>query len=114
FNSPFDGVASVSSRVLIVMYPTLDLLLLALGARLLLTGAARLPSFGLLIAGITFGFVGDLIWRGFLQESSYATVWVNASYYVSYVFLGAAALHRSMRQLSTIEMEDIEVMPGRR
>jgi hypothetical protein len=115
FNTKFDGSGlSVSSRTLIAAYPTLDLLLLALGARLLLTGASRLPSFGLLVAGISSGFLGDLIWRGFLQENSYANVWVNASYYVAYAFLGAAALHPSMRLLPWLKVDEARVLPARR
>lgn len=115
FDAKFDGSGlSIPARSLIGAYPTLDLLLLALAARLLLTGAARLPSFGLLVGGIGFGFAGDLIWRGFLQTSSYQSLWVNGSYYLSDALLGAAALLPSMRRLTEIEVDESRVMPGRR
>jgi diguanylate cyclase (GGDEF)-like protein/PAS domain S-box-containing protein len=115
FNQQFDALGlSADSRVLVGAFPTFDLLLLALGARLLLTGAARLPSFGLLVAGIGFGFLGDLIWRGFLETTSYQSIWVNASYYLSYALIGAAALHPSMRLLTEVEVDEARVMPIRR
>jgi diguanylate cyclase (GGDEF)-like protein/PAS domain S-box-containing protein len=115
FNEQFDRLGlSVNSRILVGAFPTFDLLLLALGARLLLTGAARLPSFGLLLAGTFFGFLGDLIWRGFLETTSYQSIWVNASYYLSYALIGAAALHPSMRLLTSIEVDEARVMPVRR
>ncbi len=115
FNRQFDATGlSISSRILVGAFPTIDLLLLALTARLLLTGAARLPSFGLLTAGIGFGFVGDLIWRSFLQTTSYQSTLVNASYYLSFALLGAAGLHPSMRRLTEIEVDESRVMPARR
>jgi diguanylate cyclase (GGDEF)-like protein/PAS domain S-box-containing protein len=115
FNAKFDAKGlSLTSRMLTGAYPTLDLLLLALAARLLLTGAARLPAFSLLVAGVGFGFMGDLIWRGFLQAASYQSVWVNGSFYLSYAFLGAAALHPSMRRLSEIEVDESRLLPVRR
>jgi diguanylate cyclase (GGDEF)-like protein/PAS domain S-box-containing protein len=115
FNSKFDRTGlAVPSRVMIGTYPTLDLLLLALAARLMLTRAARLPAFSMLVAGIGFGFLGDLIWRGFLQTMSYQSVWVNASYYLSYAFLGAAALHPSMQRLTEVEVEESRLLPVRR
>jgi len=115
FDSQFDGSQlATPGRVLMGAFPVLDLLLLALAARLLLTGAARLPAFGLLVGGIAFGFLGDLIWRGFLQQSSYQSQWVNASYYLSYALLGAAGLHPSMRRLTEIEVDESRLLPARR
>ena len=115
FSRQFDGSGlSIPSRILVGGYPAFDLLLLALTARLLLTGAARLPAYGLLATGIGFGFLGDLIWRGFLQTSSYQSIWVNGSYYLSYALLGAAGLHPSMRRLADVEVDESRVMPGRR
>lgn len=55
-----------------------------------------------------------MIWRGFLQASSYQSIWVNSSYYLSYVFLGAAALHPSMRRLTEIEVDESRLLPVRR
>jgi diguanylate cyclase (GGDEF)-like protein/PAS domain S-box-containing protein len=114
-NGKFDGSGlTTQGRILLGAYPTLDLLMLALAARLLLTGAARLPSFRLLVVGIGFGFLGDLIWRGFLQTSSYQNAWVSTAYYLCYALIGAAALHPSMRRLIEIEVDDSKLLPVRR
>ncbi len=89
----------------------LDVLMLALAGRLLLMGAARRPSFGLLVGGIVFGLLGDLIWRGFLTDSSHGTLWLSGSFYICYAFLGAAGLHPSMRELTAVEAPADTVMP---
>ena len=92
-----DGGVPTATHVLGVIYPALDLVMLAVTARIALTHAFRLPAYRLLTAAVMFGFAGDLIWRGF--PASDLTTWITASYYVCYALLGAAALHPTMRDL---------------
>jgi PAS domain S-box-containing protein len=106
FDARFDALGtSASTRFDAMAFPMLDLLLIALAARLALTGAVRITSYRLLATGIAVGSLGDLLWRG-LGTSGYSTVWVSSSYYASYVLLAAAVLHPSMRQLSEVRVPE--------
>ncbi len=110
FDGRFESVsASASAHFDFMALPVLDLFLLALTARLVLTGAVRIVSYRLLAAGIAFGGAGDLLWRG-LGASGHSTVWVSSSYYASYLLLAAAALHPSMRELSEIRVPEEETL----
>jgi signal transduction histidine kinase len=110
FDGRFESVsASASAHFDFMALPVLDLFLLALTARLVLTGAVRIVSYRLLAAGIAVGGVGDLLWRG-LGASGHSTVWVSSSYYASYLLLAAAALHPSMRELSEIRVPEEETL----
>ena len=110
FDGKFDSVsASASAGFDFMAFPVLDLFLLALAARLALTGAMRIVSYRLLAAGIAFGSVGDLLWRD-LGASGYSTVWVSSSHYASYLLLAAAALHPSMRELLEVRVPEEETL----
>ena len=110
FDGRFESVSpTVSARLDFMAFPVLDVFLLALAARLALTGALRLASYRLLAAGMAFGGVGDLLWRG-LGAGGYSTVWVSSSYYASYVLLAAAALHPSMRELVEVRVSEEQTL----
>ena len=110
FDGKFDSVsASASAGFDFMAFPVLDLFLLALAARLALTGAMRIVSYRLLAAGIAFGSAGDLLWRD-LGASGYSTVWVSSSHYASYLLLAAAALHPSMRELLEVRVPEEETL----
>ena len=110
FDGRFDSVgASTTARFDFMAIPVLDLFLLALAARLLLTGAVRIVSYRLLVTAVVFGAGGDLLWRG-LGASSHNTVWVWSSYCASLLLLTAAALHPSMRELSEVRVPEEETL----
>ena len=110
FDGRFESVsATVSARFDFMALPVFDLFLLALAARLVLTGAARNASYRLLAAGIAFGSAGDLLWRG-LDTTGVSTAWVSSSHYAGYVLVAAAALHPSMRELLDVHVPEEQTL----
>jgi signal transduction histidine kinase len=85
--------------VLGVMYPIMDIVLLGATAGFFSSTAWRTPAFALLVLGFAFQLVGDEI-EGLRGPYYSLGVWINWPFMASYIFLGAAALHPSMRELS--------------
>src|SRR6266542_2329951 len=88
-------------------YPFVDILLVGLLVRLILTPGARVPAYWFLSAYLVCQLLAD---TGYALETVQGTFpqgsEIFAGWLASYAFLGAAALHPSMRLLS-------EVAPGR-
>ena len=79
----------------------MDLLLLAVAARLMVSPGGRPPAYYLLGAGLISLLVSDALYTvTLLNETYYTGSYVDAGWLVSYVMIGACALHPSMRQLS--------------
>jgi signal transduction histidine kinase len=85
--------------VLGVLYPVMDIVLLGAMAGFFSSPAWRTPAFTLLVLGFAFQLVGDEI-EGLRGPYYSLGVWINWPFMASYVCLGAAALHPSMRELS--------------
>ena len=89
----------ISAQVVAGLYPAMDVVLLAGFAGFFVSPAWRTPSFGLLAASVAVFFLGDEIFG--LAPGTYQTGdWIDATWMLSYVLFGAAALHPSMRVLS--------------
>ncbi|UGS34743.1 sensor histidine kinase [Capillimicrobium parvum] len=81
-----------------VLYPAMDVLLLAALTAFFLGSSWRLRSFQLLGAGVLAMLVADEV---VAVSSSYSSgSWLDALWLLSYVAWGAAGLHPSMRELS--------------
>ena len=93
------GTSGTSAQVVAGLYPAMDIVLLAGFAGFFVSPAWRTPSFGLLAASVAVFFIGDEIFG--LSPNTYRTGdWQDATWMLSYVLFGAAALHPSMRALS--------------
>ena len=91
--------SGISGQVVAGLYPAMDVVLLAGFAGFFVSPAWRTPSFGLLSASVAVFFIGDEIFG--LSPGTYRTGdWLDATWMLSYVLFGAAALHPSMRALS--------------
>jgi diguanylate cyclase (GGDEF)-like protein/PAS domain S-box-containing protein len=102
-----------AQTVLLVLYPTLDLALLALVARFAFSSGRWPLSYRLLTAAFALMFVGDLTWRVLLADGSYAVdSWINILFMAGYVLWGAAALHPSVTQISRFGAEAAAAKPG--
>ncbi|MBA3474336.1 MAG: PAS domain S-box protein [Rubrobacter sp.] len=88
-------------RLLSISYPLMDLLLLALAARLVIAPGARVPAFYFIVASLVLYLISDAVYGVLELADVYETGHpVDAGYVLSYVLLGAAALHPSMPALS--------------
>jgi len=85
--------------VLGVLYPAMDIVLLGAAAGFFSSSAWRTPAFAFLVSGFALQLVGDEI-EGLRGPFYSLGVWINWPFMASYVFMGAAALHPSMRELS--------------
>ncbi len=95
-----EGVGTLGI-VLSVSYPLWDLLLLAVGIRLVFSPGARSPSYYLLISSILALLGADIFYSlGLLNGTYHTGDFLDWGYLVSYLAWAAAALHPSMRSVS--------------
>ena len=93
---------SLMSRVVSMSYPAMDLLVLAVAARLVVGVGARPRAFGLLAASMLCLIVTDATYGVIELGGNYSMgSWLDAGWMSAYLLWGAAALHPSMRELST-------------
>ncbi len=97
-----DPGLSFVAKAVSVSYPLLDVLLLAALARYLFGFNGRVPALYLLAAGFAAMLVADSVYGvQVLQDTYRGGSWIDAGWLACYVLLGAAALHPSMRRLSS-------------
>jgi two-component system, cell cycle response regulator len=96
-----DAQLSILGKVASVAYPVADLLVFAVAVRLLVGPGTRPVSYWLLSASLLVVLTTDTVYVLMQLTGTYTTGNVlDASWLGSYVLLGAAALHPSMRVLS--------------
>jgi diguanylate cyclase (GGDEF)-like protein/PAS domain S-box-containing protein len=96
-----DVTLDLATKVTSLAYPVMDLLLLAMGARLVLGGARRGASAALLAAALVALLATDAVYGWLLLHGGYETGGLlDAGWIAFYVLLGAAALHPSMQLIS--------------
>ena len=88
-------------------YPGMDIILLAIGLRVLLTAAARPRYLQILFAGIGLYFVADVIYAITILHDTYLDAqWVDGGWIVGVMLIGVAALHPSVAdKVSTVLLE---------
>jgi signal transduction histidine kinase len=97
---------SLAERLTWVAYPCVDMLLLAIGLRLLVGPGARRPSFYLLAGALAAALVSDTICvlMRVLHDGAPLTEGVEqlltVGWLSSYLLIGAAALHPTMREVT--------------
>jgi signal transduction histidine kinase len=97
-----DTSLDLAQRSLALAYPACDVLLLALAARLIIVPGRRSAAYPLLLAGLGFVLLADvLVAVGAFAEAQAGGVGLaEAGFLVAYVLVGAAALHPSMVALA--------------
>ena len=94
--------ADGETTALVIAYPVLDLLVLAVALRLILGTGARTPAFRLLATGLVLMLAADVLYAVGSANGTYSDgSWIDAGWILSYMLLGAAALHPSMRWLDS-------------
>jgi signal transduction histidine kinase len=94
-----------SARLVIAAYPIMDLLILAVAARLLVSVGPRQAAFHLFAASLAVRLATDSAYSYLLLIGTYEIDGLNgklldAGWLASHLLLGAAALHPSMRTLA--------------
>ncbi|WP_189334063.1 GGDEF domain-containing protein [Actinoplanes ianthinogenes] len=92
---------SALDRAAATIYPVMDLCVLTVAIRLVLGGGARQASYQLLLAYLGLTLFADTAYGLLTLHGVYQNgEWSDAVYLVSYLALGAAALHPSMRRVA--------------
>jgi len=92
--------SSMPVRVLVVLYPLADLILLSFAARLAFLGYDGNRSSVMLTMSIVSLLTADLGFAIILQHVGSEPPWVDAGWIMFFAFLGAAALHPSMARVA--------------
>ncbi len=96
-----DGGLSVLTRLTSMAYPTMDILVFGVVARVAAGSHRREPAFAFLLSAAVVLLLSDATFGWNLREGGYGTGDLAAAgWAVFYVLLGTAALHPSMRQLA--------------
>ncbi|MER7002356.1 bifunctional diguanylate cyclase/phosphodiesterase [Dactylosporangium sp. NPDC000555] len=106
------GRVSAIQQAFSLAYPAADVVLLVLLARLLTGRAARKPSYWLLVASMLVMFASNVSYSVLSNYSAVPNGVLETGWLTSYVALGAAALHPSMRAL-TARVDVAETAPSR-
>ena len=91
----------LSTKLVSISYPLMDILLLAVTVRLAFGTGRRERAFFLLVVGVVSLLVTDSVHRWLLLHGGYATGGLlDAGWIAFYLLWGAAALHPSVRSVS--------------
>jgi signal transduction histidine kinase/DNA-binding response OmpR family regulator len=89
------------SSLVSMAYPAMDLLLLAVAARMVIGKGSRPPAFYLLAASILCLVLTDVVYGAIELDGSYGMgSWLDVGWMSAYLLWGAAALHPSMLEMS--------------
>jgi diguanylate cyclase (GGDEF)-like protein len=92
------------AKLVALSYPVVDLLLLALLARMLVGGGARNVAFRLIAAGMASYLAADYAWAFTdhfqFEAGTFTSHLMDAGYLVGFVLYGAAGLHPDLRELA--------------
>ena len=93
-----DPTATALAQVVALAYPAMDLVLLSLLVRLLVSSAVRSPSINLLAIAIGMYLVADVIYAIQSMSNTYVTGVIDLGWLLGYTLFGAAALHPSVAE----------------
>jgi hypothetical protein len=99
-----DQTVDLWKRLMVTAYPLGDLAVLAFVLRLLFGGGVRSLAFGLIVLSIACHLGADIAWAYFLRSGTEPDAGVRqvleATSLAAHALMGAAALHRSMREVA--------------
>jgi diguanylate cyclase len=97
-----DHTLALLGRITAIAYPSMDILVLAVVARLAAGSHRREAAFALLLSGAVVMLLTDGAYGWKLLDGGHTTGGIlDTGWGIYFVLLGTAALHPSMRQLST-------------
>ena len=98
-----DPTLAPVEQAVLISYPVMDVLLLAVAARLLVAPGVRVASYYFVVASLLGLFAADIayVYGGLTEAFDFDTgSFVDAGWLLSYLCIAAAALHPSMARLS--------------
>ncbi|MEA2242271.1 MAG: two-component system, NtrC family, sensor kinase [Solirubrobacteraceae bacterium] len=101
-----DETLALSTKLISIAYPVMDIVVLAVAVRLAVGAARRETAFRLLIVGVVAELITDVIYGSQILHGTYeAGSLLDGGWIVFYVLFGAAALHPSVRGFSQRQPE---------
>jgi diguanylate cyclase (GGDEF)-like protein/PAS domain S-box-containing protein len=95
-----DATLSWAERSISIAYPVMDVVLLAIAARLVLGGGSRGAAYRYICGGLVAFLMADAVYPFLQLRDAYASGNpIDAGWLASYLLWGVAALHPSMRRL---------------
>jgi diguanylate cyclase (GGDEF)-like protein len=98
-----DSSLSLVARIVSIAYPVGDILVLAMVTRLLVGAGSRPLAFRLLAAALLLYLAGDATWAVInyvgMEPGPAAVKLLQMNFLTAYVLVGAAGLHRSVREV---------------
>lgn len=98
-----DSSMSLVARIVSIAYPVGDILVLAMVTRLLVGAGSRPLAFRLLAAALLLYLAGDATWAVInyvgMEPGPAAVKLLQMNFLTAYVLVGAAGLHRSVREV---------------
>lgn len=93
----------VGAEIWMLLFPSGDLLMIAMLVRLMIGGGARSASFRLLTASLLVTLAGDITWaildRLTEEPGPFGNQVMSTIFFVGYLLLGLAALHPTVREV---------------
>lgn len=106
------GTGPSFASVVNASYPVFDILIVTLLIRLALAHRVREPAHWWLVAGFSAMLVTDLTYAWLLQHAAEPySPWLDLGWLISYISIGAAALHPSMVHLTRSEAPEAGLSP---
>jgi signal transduction histidine kinase len=94
-----DSTLTTFQRIVSLAYPMGDIILAATLSWLVVSKAQKNASLNWLLVSVGALFVADVIYEMRLLDGSYTLGWTDGGFILSYLAVGAAALHPSMRTI---------------
>lgn len=111
----YDQSLTVAEQLVSMAYPLMDVLLVAVAARILFARGPRTPAFGFLVAGMLLWLGSDIAYAKLAFDGAYyGGHAIDAGWLLAYVVWAAAALHPSMRSLYAASFTRGTRISGRR
>src|SRR5262249_41678380 len=104
---------SVLDRAILIAYPVMDIVLLAVLARLVFVAGTRTHAFRALVGAVAFMTASDLVYAA-VSQSYNAGQWPDIGWLLSRILFAAAALYPSMASLTDVAPERSARLSGRR
>jgi PAS domain S-box-containing protein len=115
--APFahDMSLPLSERVFRMVYPFANLVLLGVSVRLAVSRGARTMAFSLLLLAMLASLFSNTAVLDLVNpEGAVAPkAWVNAGFFLAYIFSGAGALHPTMRELTDVATHEVQLSKTR-